>query len=580
MKTLKQFLFILSRKNKIDSIFLFFFILLSVFFEMIGIGLIIPLLTTLSDVGDGGQNNLFNLSSVFNFVGYEKNLSKQNIISISVIFLTVIYFIKTIFLNFLAWFQSKYINNLVAEIKFKLFKRYMFQDYTFHLQRNSSKLIQNVINEIELMINVFFLSLITFTSELFVVFGISIILIFVEPLGFLMSMILFGITSIIFFLYTKKKVKKYGEKRLTNETLSIKNLQQGIDGIKAIKVAGVENNFLDYFKTNIDKIASVASSMLILQTIPRYYLEFLAVISLAGLIFFLLFLDYTFNSLLVIVGLFAAASFKILPSVNRILSSFVNMRYGLASVEVVYNDLKLNVPKNYIDSVTSEKLLLKSRIELENINFKYPNTDKFILKNLNLIIDANSMIGIVGKSGSGKTTLVDLIIGILNPTDGKILVDKKDMIKTKRAWQNNVGYIPQLIYLLDDTIKINIALSGKSKNIDDQLISKAMHLSNSSDFINKLPMGVETTVGEFGVRLSGGQKQRVGIARALYNEHDLLVFDEATSSLDEETEKEIIKTINSMKSKKTIIICSHKKEILEKCDKIYKVENQTIEKIN
>ena len=207
MKTLKQFLFILSRKNKIDAIFLFFFILLGVFFEMIGIGLIIPILTTLSDLGNSGQNNLLNLSSIFNYIGYEKTLSKQNIISISVIFLTVIYFIKTIFLNFLVWFQSKYINNLVAEIKFKLFKRYMFQDFTFHLQRNSSKLIQNIINEIELMINVFFLSLITFISELFVVFGISIILIFVEPLGFLMSMILFGITSIIFFLYTKKKLK-------------------------------------------------------------------------------------------------------------------------------------------------------------------------------------------------------------------------------------------------------------------------------------------------------------------------------------------------------------------------------------
>lgn len=547
---------------------------------MIGIGLIIPILTTLSDLGNSGQNNLLNLSSIFNYIGYEKTLSKQNIISISVIFLTVIYFIKTIFLNFLAWFQSKYINNLVAEIKFKLFKRYMFQDFTFHLQRNSSKLIQNIINEIELMINVFFLSLITFISELFVVFGISIILIFVEPLGFLMSMILFGITSIIFFLYTKKKVKKYGEKRLTNETLSIKNLQQGIDGIKAIKVAGVENNFLDYFKMNVNKIASVASSMLILQTIPRYYLEFLAVISLACLIFFLLFLDYTFNSLLVIVGLFAVAAFKILPSVNRILSSFVNMRYGLASVEVVYNDLKLNISKNHTDNSTLDKLLFKSRIELENVDFKYPNTDRLILKNLNLIIDANSTIGIIGKSGSGKTTLVDLIIGILNPTNGKILVDKKDIITRKRAWQNNVGYIPQFIYLLDDTIKINIALSRKSKNINDQLISKAILLSNSSDFINKLTMGVETTVGEFGVRLSGGQKQRIGIARALYNEHNLLVFDEATSSLDEETEKEIIKTINSMKSKKTIIICSHKKEILEKCDKIYKIENQTIKKIN
>lgn len=580
MKTLKQFLFILSKKNKLDAFFLFLFILLSVFLEMIGIGLIIPILTTLSDSSGGAQNNLFDFNSIFNFLGYEQLFSKEKVISLSVIFLTLIYLIKTIFLNFLAWFQSKYINSLVAQLKFNLFKKYMYQDYTFHLQRNSSKLIQNIVNEIELMINVFFLSLITFTSELFVVFGISIILIFIEPLGFIMSMILFGITSIIFFFYTKKKVKRYGEKRLTNETLSIKNLQQGIDGIKAIKVAGVENNFLNYFNLNVNKIASVASSMLILQTIPRYYLEFLAVISLTGLIFFLLFLNYTFNSLLVIVGLFAAAAFKILPSVNRILSSFVNMRYGLASVDVVYNDLKLDSSLNNIRNNTREKLSFKSQIKLQNIDFKYPNTNKLILKNLNLTIDANSTIGIVGKSGSGKTTLVDLIIGILSPNSGKIFVDDKEILKSMRAWQNNVGYIPQFIYLLDDTIKVNVALSGITKNIDDSLIHRAINLSNLTDFIKKLPMGVETKVGEFGVRLSGGQKQRIGIARALYNEHDLLVFDEATSSLDEETEKEIIKTINSMKRKKTIIICSHKKEILEKCDKIYRVENQTIKMIN
>ena len=580
MKTLKQFLFILSKKNKLDAFFLFLFILLSVFLEMIGIGLIIPILTTLSDSSGGAQNNLFDFNSIFNFLGYEQLFSKEKVISLSVIFLTLIYLIKTIFLNFLAWFQSKYINSLVAQLKFNLFKKYMYQDYTFHLQRNSSKLIQNIVNEIELMINVFFLSLITFTSELFVVFGISIILIFIEPLGFIMSMILFGITSIIFFFYTKKKVKRYGEKRLTNETLSIKNLQQGIDGIKAIKVAGVENNFLNYFNLNVNKIASVASSMLILQTIPRFYLEFLAVISLTGLIFFLLFLNYTFSSLLVIVGLFAAAAFKILPSVNRILSSYVNMRYGLASVDVVYNDLKLDSSQSNYNDNAQEKLTLKSQIELKNIDFKYPNTNEFILKNLNLIIDANSTIGIVGKSGSGKTTLIDLIIGILSPSYGKILIDKKEIFNSKRAWQNNIGYIPQFIYLLDDTIKINIGLSGKTKKIDDYLINKAIDLSNSTDFIKKLPMGVETKVGEFGVRLSGGQKQRIGIARALYNEHDLLVFDEATSSLDEETEKEIIKTINNMKRKKTIIICSHKKEILEKCDKIYKVENKKIQQIN
>lgn len=580
MKTLKQFLFILTKKNKLDAFLLFLFILLSVFLEMIGIGLIIPILTTLSDSSGGTQNNLFDFKSIFNLFGYEQSFSKEKIVSISVVFLTLIYFIKTIFLNFLAWFQSNYISSLVAQIKSNLFKKYMHQDYTFHLQRNSAKLIQNVVNEVELMINVFFLSLVTFTSELFVVLGISIILIFIEPLGFIMSMTLFGITSIVFFLYTKKKVKKYGEKRLTNETLSIKNLQQGIDGIKAIKVAGVENNFLNYFNLNVNKIASVASSMLILQTIPRFYLEFLAVISLTGLIFFLLFLNYTFSSLLVIVGLFAAAAFKILPSVNRILSSYVNMRYGLASVDVVYNDLKLDSSQSNYNDNAQEKLTLKSQIELKNIDFKYPNTNELILKNLNLIIDANSTIGIVGKSGSGKTTLIDLIIGILSPSYGKILIDKKEIFNSKRAWQNNIGYIPQFIYLLDDTIKINIGLSGKTKKIDDYLINKAIDLSNSTDFIKKLPMGVETKVGEFGVRLSGGQKQRIGIARALYNEHDLLVFDEATSSLDEETEKEIIKTINNMKRKKTIIICSHKKEILEKCDKIYKVENKKIQQIN
>ena len=205
MKTLKQFLFILSKKNKLDAFFLFLFILLSVFLEMIGIGLIIPILTTLSDSSGGAQNNLFEFNYIFNFLGYEQLFSKEKVISLSVIFLTLIYLIKTIFLNFLAWFQSKYINSLVAQLKFNLFKKYMYQDYTFHLQRNSSKLIQNIVNEIELMINVFFLSLITFTSELFVVFGISIILIFIEPLGFIMSMILFGITSIIFSFIQKKR---------------------------------------------------------------------------------------------------------------------------------------------------------------------------------------------------------------------------------------------------------------------------------------------------------------------------------------------------------------------------------------
>ena len=380
-----------------------------------------------------------------------------------------------------------------------------------------------------------------------------------------------------FYTLYKKRLN-FGETRLKSETLSVKNLQQGIDGIKAIKLAGIENKFLSYFNFHISKCASISTKMLILQMVPRYYLEFLAIVSLTGLIFFFLYLDYSFDKLVVIVGLFAAAAFKILPSINRILSSFVNMRYGLASIEVIYSDIKLIPPLNNFNDFTKKKLRLTSKITLKNISYS-TNTKQKIIENLNFEIKANTTIGIMGKSGSGKSTLIEIIVGILNPNKGEIVIDSKNINQVKREWQNNIGYIPQSIYLLDDTIRKNITLTDKNSDVDEKSFLTAMQYSQSQNFVNNLPEKAQTYVGEFGVKLSGGQRQRVGIARALYYEHDLLILDEATSSLDEETEKEIMNTINLMKSKKTIIICSHKKEILKECDKIYVVENKKLKEI-
>tara|TARA_B100001059_G_scaffold236757_1_gene289824 strand:+ start:229 stop:1971 length:1743 start_codon:yes stop_codon:yes gene_type:complete len=577
MKTLNQVLYIFTKKNKVHSLVCVVLILLGVLLEMLGIGLIIPILSTLTSEN---QNSFFDFKKVFYLLNFEKVPDKKNIILFFVIFLSIIYFLKTIFLHFLAWYQSKFINNLTAELKLRLFKKYIFQDYTFHLQRNSSKLIQNIVNEVDQMVNVFFLSFMTFISEIFVVIGISIILIVVEPYGFFASLILFGSISTLFILYTKKRAKNFGELRLKSETLSIKNLQQGIDGIKAIKLAGIENKFLNYFDFHVNKCASITAKMLILRMVPRYYLEFLAIMSLAGLIFYLLYLNYTFDKLVVLVGLFAAAAFKILPSINRILSSFVNMRYGLASIETIYNDIKLKSPPKNFSDISKKKMPLTSKINLNKISYLYPNTKEKIFDNLNLEIKANTTIGIIGRSGSGKSTLIDMIVGILNPNDGEVIIDNKNINKVKREWQNNIGYIPQSIYLLDDTIKKNITLSSDSTTINEKSFASAIKCSQSEDFINNLPQKTETFVGEFGVRLSGGQKQRVGIARAMYHDHDVLVFDEATSSLDEVTEKDIIKNINLMKRKKTIIICSHKKEILKACDKIYLVENKNIMEVS
>ena len=295
MKTFKQFIYIFSKKNKVQSFICFILILFGALFEMLGVGLLLPILTTLSE---DYQNSIFDIKIILNLFNLKEIPDRNAVIKFSIIGLVIIYFLKTIFLHILAWYQSSFTNNLVAELKLRLFKKYIFQDYTFHLQRNSSKLIQNIVNEIESMVNVFFLSFITFISEIFVVLGISIILIIVEPFGFLMSMILFGFCSILFVFYTKKRVKNFGDLRLRSETLSIKNLQQGIDGIKAIKIAGNEKEFLNYFDFHVSRCANISTKMLILQMVPRYYLEFLSVISLTGLIFFLLSSELVSMSLL------------------------------------------------------------------------------------------------------------------------------------------------------------------------------------------------------------------------------------------------------------------------------------------
>jgi ABC-type multidrug transport system fused ATPase/permease subunit len=292
---------------------------------------------------------------------------------------------------------------------------------------------------------------------------------------------------------------------------------------------------------------------------------------------FLLNSNYEVGNIIVITGIFAAASFKILPGVNRIMNSFVSMRYGYASLEEIYQDLQTETKKiNYVKNNIGSKLPFKNFIKFKNIYYSYPENKKIILNNINLEIRANTTIGLLGESGSGKTTFIDLLIGILNTVKGEIKVDEKDILSNLREWQNNIGYIPQFIYLIDDTIKKNIAFGLNEEIIDIGKMENALEVSQMKNFVETLPKKIETKVGEFGVRLSGGQRQRIGIARSLYNNPNLLVMDEATNSLDEETEKKIMNSIYLMKGKKTILISSHKKSILDKCDIILKFESGKI----
>jgi len=549
------------------SFLLLFVVLVGVLLEMLGIGLIIPILSLLA-----GQeaNRFFDFDKFISFFSFLNISGYRDLILLSIYLLLIVYFLKAVFSIFLVWFQSKFVNHLQASISHKLFKTYLFQNYIFHIRKNSSELIQNVTNETERFVTAFFLSLIIFITELFIVLGISIVLIMFDPIGFSIIFILFGGSSLIFIRSTRKFIKKWGEKRQFHQILGIQHIQQGLRNIKDVKILGKEMEFVKYFKFHINQFTDIEGNILFLKDLPRHVLEFIAVVTLVVAINILVLIDYKLSSVLITLGVFVAAALKILPSMNRINNTFLLMKYSFVTIDTIYRDLSLNYKITEDKKIKKTQLRFKESIKLEKVFYKYPDSSKLILDNINLEIKNNTIIGLVGESGSGKTTFIDLIIGFLEPTQGKILVDNQNIYENQRIWQNNIGYIPQFIYLTDDTIKRNIALGEKNEEISEERINDVIRVSQMNKFINDLPLKEKTKVGEFGVKLSGGQRQRIGIARALYNVPNLLVMDEATNSLDEKTEKEIMNSIYLMKGKKTILISAHKKSILEKCDLILK----------
>jgi len=570
---LNKLLFVLDSKERKKSFILTFLVLIGAILEMIGIGMLIPIISLLTD---NGANSVY-FEKVEKYLPVVKDFDKYTLIIFSLVSIFIVYLFKTIFLSFLTWYQSSFIFNLNSKISRKLFKNYLYQDYTFYLKINSSKLVQNINVEVSNFIYSFALPLIIFITELLIILGISILLMIIEFKGFFLILILFGTFSFVYLFFTRKKLKKIASERVIHQTLSVKDIQQGISSIKDVKVLGKEKEFYEYFKFHINNYTKMAGKTFFIQNLPKFILELFAVVILIISIIFLINSNYEIESILVIVGMFAAASFKILPGVNRIMNSYVAMRYGYASLKEVYQDLQTKTKKiNYTKNNIQSKLQFKNSIQFKNIYYSYPENKEKTLNNINLEIRANTTTGLLGESGSGKTTFIDLLTGILNPTKGEIKVDEKDISSNLRGWQNNIGYIPQFIYLIDDTIKKNIAFGVNEEIIDISKIENALEVSQMKNFVETLPKKIETKVGEFGVRLSGGQRQRIGIARSLYNNPNLLVMDEATNSLDEETEKKVMNSIYLMKGKKTILISSHKKSILDKCDIILKFENGEI----
>ncbi len=562
---------ILSGRQQKHLFLIIFLILVSALLDVLGIGIIVPILTIILNED---LSTIIFLAPILEFLNFP---SQEYLIVYAMILLMSVFLVKTIFVTILNYIQSRYIWNIVSDFSRRVFEIYLNKPYAFHLDTNSSKLISNTHNEVNQVANGVIGNLIFLITDLILAVSIVSLLIFIQPLGILIVTPLLFLFVYVFLKITKRYVKSWGESRQEFDQIRMKHLNQGLHGIKEVKIYGKEKYFETEYSQKTKQYSEMRTLENFIQKAPSTFIELIGALGISLLIIILLFTGNDPNQIIITVGVFAAAAFRLTPSVNRVASTVGGIRFSLAALNTLHKllsaPIKYNVQNKY------KKIENFNQIIVDNLGFNYSSSKTKVLKNININIKKNQTIGIIGPSGSGKSTFLDLFLGLLEPSSGAIFLDNQNIKDLGRTWQSNIGYVPQEIFMIDDSISQNIAFGVPIYEIDEKRIQNAIKLSQLEGFISELPNGLNTVIGERGARVSGGQRQRIGIARALYHDPDIIIFDEATSSLDDDTEKQLMKSVSNLYGNKTIIIISHRQSTVEDCDYIYKLKNGTVEKI-
>ena len=461
-----------------------------------------------------------------------------------------------------------------------LVENYLRQPYDWFLNQHSADIGKTILSEVAIVIGKGLTNTIDFISSLTAVLFILGLLFFVD---FKITVILgFTVGLIYFLIYKSLKNFLYliGKNRLHDNKLRFISISEAFSAIKEIKVGGFEKIYTENFSNPASNFAIHSALSSSISQIPRFVLEALAFGGVMLLILYLMLQTGSFTKALPIISLYVFAGYRLIPAFQKIYNSYTQLLFVKPSIEKLYDDI--NLLKPHVISTEQNNFIFKKLIELKNVNYNYPNTSRKTLKNINLKIKSNSVVGVIGATGSGKTTMVDIILGLLQPQNGTVLIDNKVLTKKNlKSWQKIIGYVPQHIFLSDDSIAANIAFGKKQNDINYIMVEKAAKIANLHDFILKeLPQKYQTIVGERGIRLSGGQRQRIGIARALYNDPQLLILDEATSALDNQTEKIVMEAINNINKNKTIIIIAHRLNTIKNCDMILKLREGEIVSID
>lgn len=564
MTTTQKLVHLLSKHQRRAAVALIGFLVIGMVLETLGVGLVIPALTLLSQ-----RDVVAAYPALAPWLHRLGNPTHERLVVDGMLALIAVTLIKALFLGFLAWRQARFVFALQSNLSQRLFTGYLRQPYAFHLQRNSAQLIRNTISQVGEIAAVLQQGLILIT-ELLVMIGVSALLIVVEPVGALLVVSILGVAGVAFNRITRKRILRWGEAHQRHEGLRIQHLQQGLGGSKDVKLLGREEDFLARYRVHTVGGARVSELSATLQAFPRLFLELLAMIGLATLVIIMVGRGRPVEALLPTLGLFAAAAFRLMPSMNRILGAYQSVRFTLPVIDTLHGELAL------IDGTPptppGKPLPLKRTLTLERISFRYPGAENFALRDVSLSIASGASVGFIGGSGAGKSTLVDLMLGLLAPESGAVKVDGVDIKGNPRGWQDQIGYVPQSIFLTDDSLRRNVAFGLADDQMDEAAVRKAIRSAQLEEFVSSLPEGLDTVVGERGVRLSGGQRQRIGIARSLYHDPAVLVLDEATSSLDTFTERGVMDAVRALKGGKTIIIVAHRMSTVEYCDRLFRIE--------
>ena len=570
MNTIKKINHILSASQKKKFFILLFITSIVSFLDLVGIGAILPVLIVLADPSFVESKYIIMLLKNFSF------LNEENFILYSITFLFLIFFIKTTVSIVLNFIRYKVLFGFYTKISNRLMGNYLNLPYSKFIQLKVYEKSNVIKTEVEYFVMGVldpFLLIILETFTILLIFGF---LLYYDAESAIKVTISISTVMFVLLYFFGKKLKKLGVNRLGLNNSLQQQIYQGLQGIKDIKLASKENNFMEKFSGITSLWSQVMGSIHSWQNITRHILELITISTFVFLSLIGIYNEQEFSDLIILLGIFAAAAFRIMPSLNRIITSYNSIKAVRPVIDSIYKDINLDelvsIKKNKIYDISQN---IQS-IEINNLNFKFPTSKNPIIKDLNLKIKKGEYIGIFGKSGTGKTTFVDLFSGLLTLDSGSIKFDDKDISIHKDLWRKNISYVPQSIYLNDESIKQNIAFGKKLEEIDSAKIIQSLEDARLLEFVNSLDRGVDTLVGENGINLSGGQIQRLGIARALYRNAQVLIFDESTNSLDLQTENEFMDTVNKIKGDRTILFISHKISILQKCDKVYELYDKKL----